>query len=218
MSKKLLITRPEHDDTTHYLSHWSKYAIEIAEQKGLFVFDLWREKANKKKTEGILRSQNPSLVIFNGHGKEDCICGHKNEPLITAKENATLLKEKIIYAISCKSAKILGPESIKNGVRAYIGYEEDFIFFYESKKITDPLTDATAALFLEPSREVMIALIKGNTVEEAEKKAKQLLKENIQKLLTSEATKEEASMVRYLWWDMKCLVAHGDKGAALPLT
>ncbi|MBI5072736.1 hypothetical protein HZA99_02875 [Candidatus Woesearchaeota archaeon] len=213
MNKKLLITRPEHDDTTYYLSYWSKKAIEIAETKGITVFDLSREKANRNKTEGILKKQEPKLVIFNGHGREDAVGGHKNEPLIVAKQNETLLKEKITYAISCKSAKELGPESVKQGAKAYLGYEEDFIFFYEPKKMTEPLADKTAELFLEPSREAMLSLIKGNSVEEAEKRTKNMFKENMIKLLSSEVTKEEASMARYLWWNMKHLTIHGDKTA-----
>ena len=40
MSKSFLITRPEHDDTTHYLSYWSKELIEIAKKKRIAVFDL----------------------------------------------------------------------------------------------------------------------------------------------------------------------------------
>ena len=34
MSFTYLITRPEHDDTTHYLSNWSKETIKIAENQG----------------------------------------------------------------------------------------------------------------------------------------------------------------------------------------
>ncbi len=213
MSKKLLITRPEHDDTMHYLSHWSKKAIDLAEAKGITVFDLLREKANKEKTEGILKKQNPELVIFNGHGRENAVGGHKNEPLVVANQNEELLKEKITYAISCKSGKTLGPESIKKGAKAYMGYEEDFIFFYEPKKITEPLMDKTAEMFLEPSSEAMISLIKGNSVEEAEKRTKEMFKENIKKLLSSESRSEEASMARYLWWNMKHLTIHGDRNA-----
>ena len=214
MNKKMLITRPEHDDTTHYLSHWGKKAIEIAEAKNITIFDLTREKANKKKTEGILSTQNPWLVIFNGHGKENAVSGHKNEFLIIAQHNEELLKEKITYALSCRSAKILGPESVKKGAKAYLGYEEDFIFFYDPQRITDPLNDDTAALFLAPSTEAMISLIKGNSIEETEKRTKEMFKENMKKLLSSEATNNESSMAKYLWWNMKYLTAHGDKQAS----
>jgi len=36
----------------------------------------------------------------------------------------------------------------------------------------------------------------------------------MKKLLSSEATKEETSMARYLWWDMKHQVCLGDEKAS----
>lgn len=201
MKKTMLITRPEHDDTTHYLSSWSKEAIIIAQKKGILVLDLHREKANKKITVSMLSKQNPTLIVFNGHGTEAVVCGHNKEPLLIAEKNEQLLKDKIVYAISCKSAKELGPKSVQSGAKAYIGYNDDFIFFYDPKKITYPLEDETAKLFLEPSYELIISLIKGNAVEESCKRSKRLFEDNIRKLLSSKATEEETSMARYLWWD-----------------
>lgn len=213
MSKKLLITRPEHDDTTHYLSHWSKQAISVAQSKGIKIFDLPRTRANKVEVTSMLSKQKPKLVIFNGHGNDDSVAGYKNEPLIIAGKNEHLLKERITYAISCKSAKKLGPKSIDSGAKTYMGYDDDFIFFYDPNKITHPSKDNTAKLFLEPSNELMISLIKGNTAEESCKRSKQLFQNNIKKLLSSEATKEETSMARYLWWDMIHQVCLGDAKA-----
>ena len=46
--KKLLIIRPEHDDTTYYLSNWSKNTINFAQSKGIKVLDLPKKRANKK--------------------------------------------------------------------------------------------------------------------------------------------------------------------------
>ncbi|MFQ5620487.1 MAG: hypothetical protein ACE5FT_01430 [Candidatus Nanoarchaeia archaeon] len=41
--KKFLITRPEHDDTTHYLSNWSALSIKEAKKQNLQVYDLNRD-------------------------------------------------------------------------------------------------------------------------------------------------------------------------------
>lgn len=213
MSKKLLITRPEHDDTTHYLSNWSKKAIEIAKSKGVKVFDLFRDRANKKEVISMLKKQKPSLVIFNGHGDRNLITGYKDEPLVVAEKNEEILKEKITYAISCKSAKILGPQSVDSGARTYLGYDDDFIFIYDPSKITHPSKDSTASLFLEPSNELIISLIKGNSAEESYKRSQEFFKNNIKKVLSSESTKEETSTARYLWWDMTHQVCLGDKKA-----
>jgi hypothetical protein len=39
----------------------------------------------------------------------------------------------------------------------------DFIFCHDLDKISRPLEDKTAKLFLEPSNQVAISLLKGNT-------------------------------------------------------
>jgi len=214
MSKKLLITRPEHDDTTHYLSHWGKKAIEQAESKGIKVLDLHKKRANKLEVVSMITKQRPGLIIFNGHGGDNVVGGDKKEPLIVVEENEHLLKEKITYAISCRSAKKLGPKSVDSGARAYIGYDDDFIFFYDPNKITRPLKDDTAKLFLEPSNELIASLVKGNATEECCRRSKQFFRTNMKKLLSSEATKEETAMARYLWWDMKHQVCLGDEKAS----
>ncbi len=52
---KIIITRPEHDPLTRYLSHWSTKIIESAEKKGNNVIDLRGKKANKKELEGRIK-------------------------------------------------------------------------------------------------------------------------------------------------------------------
>jgi len=62
--KKLLITRPEHDFGTKYLSFWAKEIIETAIKKGLDVIDLHREKAEQKELEGRINKTNPGSADF----------------------------------------------------------------------------------------------------------------------------------------------------------
>jgi hypothetical protein len=211
LTKKILITRPEHDDTTHYLSHWNQHSIEIAQTKGFKTFDLHRKRANRKEVEGILSKQDPDLVVLNGHGNDNVVAGHRDNPLIVNGQNEELLKGRITYAISCRSAKKLGRKSVTSGAKAYIGYEDDFIFFYDPHKVSRPLKDKTAELFLKPATEVVISLIKGSMAGEAADKSKQSFKINMRKLLSSESAEKEASMAKYLWWDMRNLVCLGDK-------
>ena len=138
---KIVVTRPEHDDTTHYLSHWMKEVLKIAEKKGIKIVDLRRDRARRGEVEGVLRRQNPDFVIFNGHGASDRVGGHKNDVLIQVGMNESLLKSKVIYAVSCRSAQQLGPKSIEAGAITYVGYDDDFIFFYEPEMISRPLKD-----------------------------------------------------------------------------
>lgn len=211
--KSLLITRPDHDDTTHYLYYWHNKTIEVAKSKNVKVLDLSKKRANKKEVNGMLSKQKPSLVIFNGHGNKDEVTGYNNESLIKLGENEKLLKDKIIYAISCRSAKNLGKKSIKSGTKAYIGYKEDFVFFFDANKQTHPLADKTAKLFLEPPQILSTSLVKGVPSGEAHKKAQEKFMSNIKRILSSEATKEETTMARYLWWDLKNQVCLGDETA-----
>ena len=209
MNVRVLLTRPEHDDTTFYLSQWSREAIALAKEKGMDVLDLNRERANRKEVEGVLDKISPDVVVFNGHGSEDMVTGHKNEPLIIAGENEGLLRSKLVYAISCRSAKTLGPESIKAGAVAYTGYDDDFIFVTETEKVARPLEDETAELFLSPSNSFIKSLLKGNSVGESHKRAENAFRENILKIAGSD--NPDINLIKFLVWDMRHFVSqkHG---------
>jgi len=207
-----LITRPEHDDTTHYLSSWCKETIETAQERGIKVIDLNRERANKSEVESVISKVSPNFIVFNGHGSNNTVTGHNNKPIITAGENEELLKSKTVYAISCKSAKILGPKSIEAGAISYTGYDDDFIFLYEPEKISRPLQDETAKLFFEPSKLFITSLIKGSSVFESRKKTESLIRSTIIKMLGSNS---DANIVKFLWWDLKHFVSHGDLEATI---
>ena len=213
MNKILLITRPDHDITTRYLSAWKKKVVDLAERKNIRVLDLKRAKANKKEFEGRLKKVQPSFVILNGHGDEDCVTGYDNEILVQAGKNEDILKSKIVYAVSCKSAKELGSKSVKAGAIAYVGYANDFIFCHSFEKITRPLEDKLAGLFLEPSNQVAASIIKGNTCGKATENSKRYFFRNIQKMMSSEASVEFSQYVKFLWWDMKYQICLGNKNA-----
>ena len=212
MNKIYLVTRPEHDDTTYYLSKWSKESINMAEEHNIKILDLQGKKANKKEVESRLRKFSPQLVVFNGHGDENTVSGHKNQPVIIAGDNESVLKEKMVFAISCRSAKNLGPMSVKKGAVCYAGYMDDFIFFYDPEHITRPLADKTARLFLEPQQKFIESLLKGNTIDESLTRTKKAMMDNMTQLLASDSG--DAYLAKYLWWNVKNLVAHGDKNAA----
>ena len=209
MNRIFLITRPKHDETTHYLFYWGSEVLKIAEKKGIQVLDLQKKRANKKDLASIIKKKRPLLCFLNGHGGPDFITGHLNEVLIKLGENEKVLESKIVYALSCQSAKKLGAGSVKKGAIAYIGYNEDFVFAFEQGKLARPTEDKTAGLFLKPSNQLIISLLKGHTVESAYKKSQELFMKNIRKLLTSESL--DSSDVKYLWWDMRHQVCLGDK-------
>ena len=213
MNDKLLVTRPEFDTTTFYLSQWCKKPIDYARKIGIEIIDLQKEKADRSRVGRLIETKEPHFIIFNGHGDETTITGHKNEILIKAGVNEAVLKSTITYAISCSSARELGPAAVKAGAIAYIGYDDDFVFVFDKNKTAAPLKDDYAKMFLEPSNEMILALIKGNSVEESYKRSQQSFQKNIKKLLTSESPPGSENHLRYLFWDMKHQAILGDKGA-----
>ena len=208
---KVLITRPEFDYPTRYISAWAKKIVELVNKKGN-ALDLPREKSNRKLVESMLKKHNPSLVFFNGHGGKDCVMGQDNEVLVKAGQNEAMLTDKIVYSLSCGSAAILGPASVNSGARAYIGYKRDFALMYDENKRTRCHEDKLAELFLGPSNQVMVSLLKGHTVHEAHISAKNSFKKNIRKLLTSTSSPHSVC-VPYLLWDLQAFIVVGDSAA-----
>lgn len=212
MGSLLLITRPEHDVTTRYLSKWSEKIIKEARNKGKSVIDLFRGKANRNRLISTLEKRNPGLVVLNGHGSENYVRGHNNEIILRGGDKKAL-NSKIIFARSCKSAKTLGQNAITRGAIAYLGYKEDFWFRYNITKISRPLEDKTAALFLGPSNHLVVSLLKDHPTGYANNKSKALFRKNIEKLLIEGPLVEDYDTIRYLYWDMINQVCLGREDA-----
>ncbi|MBI3190688.1 hypothetical protein HYZ41_03210 [archaeon] len=167
MPEKILITRPDHDDTTFYLYEWSKEVKNLAEDLGKDVLDLRKERATRKNFESMIMKNNPLLLFLNGHGTCDTLCGYKNETLLDLK-NMHLLKSTIVYARSCRTAQILGFQSVKQNIsKAFIGYKNDFIFPYDARKTATPRRDTLCEPILSSSNLVMMSLIRGKSPREA---------------------------------------------------
>lgn len=215
MSKSLLITRPNYEITTRYLYVWNKKVIKEAKKKGINVLDLEKEKAVKKEFIGRMRKVNPALVFLNGHGGSDCVAGHNDEVIVKVGDNEEILKGKIVYALACKSALLLGPKSVEAGSLAFVGYLKDFIFLNDDSKIAHPENDEIASFFLAPSNRLSISLIKGNTVTEASKKSKKFFSDNIKKMLNSDNVSPNYSsmFISFLVWDMKYQACYGNEKA-----
>ncbi|MDO8676311.1 MAG: hypothetical protein Q7K16_01525 [Candidatus Azambacteria bacterium] len=212
--KHLLLTRPRYELTTHYLYYFAKIVIDFAQNKGNKVYDLKDNRANRHELTSFLSKKPVDIIFLNGHGQKNCICGQNDEILLQVNNNEELLKSKIVYALSCQTAKELGPKAITKGASAYIGYDEDFVFFTNKEMENKPLKDNRAKLFLEPSNQVVISLLKGDSPEEAHKKSKAAFAKNIEDLLTGKLP--EKYLARYLYWDLRhqvCLCSNNKLAA-----
>src|SRR3989339_2148103 len=99
----ILITRPNHDQITTYLSQWSDTVIAFAKSRGKSVFDLFSTKAERKFFEQYLESKKPNFLFLNGHGSSDVICGFNDDVLLDEATNPSLVKSMIIFARSCNA-------------------------------------------------------------------------------------------------------------------
>jgi hypothetical protein len=214
MDKTLLITRPEYDVSTHYLSKWSEEIIGEAQSKGMNVIDLKGDKANKKRVVGTLEKTSVKLAIFNGHGSDVSIFGQDDKELLETTDTKAV-KDKIIYARACRAANILGNNAVASGATAFLGYTTDFIFFHNFADERHPLKDNLAELFLGPSNYLPLSLIKGHTTGKANWRSKNIFLKNIQEIVLAGKSSPHYFAVRYLLDDMVNQVCLGKKDAVL---
>ncbi len=212
----LLITRPKYEDTTRYLFYWSDFILKESHEKGFECIDLSEEKATKERFLGTLRKKSGvrMLVVLNGHGNDQAITGQGNKIIINV-EDVALLSDKIIYARACSSAKTLGPSAVSAGALAYIGYDIEFVFFTENDKLSRPLEDKTAALFLEPSNHVPIALLKGHTASDANHRSQEKFLQVIKRLVAEGPKSVHYYTAPFLFANMTHQVCLGDPMARL---
>lgn len=207
---RIVATRPNHDVTTNYLYFWTGVVLHLSH-----AVDLRAKRANREEFTSIIGKIKPSLIVINGHGSSRAVFGHDDAVLIETGDNHEILKETITVCRSCQSAQVLGQKAVDSGCKAFIGYNEDFVFIIESDKISRPLSDKTAGYFLEPSNQVIISLLKGHSAGESNIRSREMFRRNIQKLSTSAASTEDSEMIPYLLWDLTHQVCIGDEEATV---
>ena len=67
-----------------------------------------------------------------GHGNYNLYTGHSgNRILEIGQYDSAEVKSKAIHFLSCQTAKLLGPDTVKKGAKAYAGYDENFHFVWD---------------------------------------------------------------------------------------
>ncbi|MEA3430877.1 MAG: hypothetical protein U9R08_06385 [Nanoarchaeota archaeon] len=211
--KKALFIRPSHDDVTSYLHHYSKELLKEADNKGFKTMNKEKDDATCAIVVSVIDKNDPEFIMFNGHGNTNLICGHKDEILIQKGVNHKLLKNKMIYSVSCSSAEDLG-ESVGDKKTTFIGYTEEFALGMDITCQTAVHRDKRAKLFLEPSNLLVKSILKGNSAKEAVAKAKSLMRENISKLRT-DPFPDAKDYLPYLYNNYLVLDIKGNESATL---
>lgn len=202
---KAIITMPNYDDATAYLYCYAEELVKFADGKNIIISQLKRPRLRRNILEESIKKQNPQLLLFNAHGDETTIYGDKlgreAEYLIREKENHQLLQGRLTYARACSTAASLGRKCTqKSG--CFIGYNQPFSFWTDTSRTTTPLKDKIAQLFLEPSNELAISLLRGKSARQAADIFINLSKKNILHLLGKQDEPGAMASAMLLWNNM----------------
>lgn len=196
----MLIFRPEYELVTKYINAWYDIIEGAAVANGLELIDLNMNSARRETLESRIKDVTDNFVFFGTHGVYCCIYGQEDHIAIRACENDDILNGKIVYALACRTARILGPSAISKGAETFIGYDEDFVFFMNEPQPEDPTADDFARGFMEGSMQVPLSLIYGMSPEQAWENAQQVYSEWIN-YWSGQPTPEAPFIVSALMFD-----------------
>ena len=200
MKKRILITLPKSDDTTEYLTAFSKPIMETCSANGIKVKQLERQEITRTNFEGLIKNMEFDIIVINGHGSPNCITGHKGEKIIEIGVNEQILLGKITYARSCWFAlgleKCVKHSDDKEG--CFIGYKIPFEFLVDPEWKSNPQKDNVARIFFDTSNLVPIGLIKGHSTKEVHDNSKRSMLKAINKAL-SNSDEDSLAIASSLW-------------------
>ena len=207
---------PRYDDGTEYLSYYASLVSKKAEELNIEKKDSEGKEVTVGNVSKFIKKKNPNLIFVNGHGDANYLEGDKGEILFSTDKNIALLRDKIVYARACHAGLTFGKKMVENNDGCFIGYSTPFSFWIDERRSAVPAKDKTAALFLEPSNEIMFSLLKGNTTSVANEKSKKKMTDNMNKVLKMQDKKEPGAMgwLDILWNNFEGQVIHGNSGAS----
>ena len=216
MTRIILVSNASHDAPTEYLDSWFTKIIDLVKnQKDTKLFELKKERANRKELTELIEKENPQFIIFNGHGNDELITGFNQDILIRCNDNECILKDKIVHSMACESAKKLGQKCITIGTKSFIGYKEKFNLVHLNKMTeSEQLNDQVAGFFLEPAYEAVLALVEGASAGDAYIRSQTMYRDNLMVLLTSNNTEFNTVLASRLFHNLKHQVCLGDQTAS----
>lgn len=219
MVKKILFTRPCYDQETKYLHYFSGELVEHVKSIGEYVpLNLEGANVTRKEFEKALVKGNPRLVVLNGHGSRDSVCGHDGE-VILDNHNVDKLNSKIVYAVACDSLEELGEFAVEEGqAESYIGYEAQFMIITDPVWTASPTKDKNIKPFRKVYAMMVLSLLAGLTTGEAIERTKELIRTLIREYGVQAIRDKygDAPLIRWaLHWDLFFLNAHGNLKAVV---
>ncbi|MBA7494570.1 hypothetical protein ES702_05147 [subsurface metagenome] len=108
--------------------------VSYAHDQDFLVHELTEERAIRSELKNFLDYHNPVFFFHFSHGGTDKLTGQDMSVLICSNEftengntygpNDILLRNRVVYTLSCLSASELGPKSVEHGCISYIGYKD----------------------------------------------------------------------------------------------
>lgn len=114
-----------------------------------------------------LSAPQSDIIIGAGHGDEIGFSGQNEAPILeVGKYNPMEVKGKVIKLLSCQTGVALGPDLVKNGAKAFLGYVDDYVWLMDADLVATPWADKMAATSLMPVVDSLNALLDGKTCRE----------------------------------------------------
>ncbi len=189
----MIVIRTNHDGGTHYLYNACEPIICEAKNNGFDVVVIEGDEINLKNLKKRIAKNDNDLIMYNGHGSDSAISDNNNNHFITL-QHSYIFKDSVTYTRACDCINRLGKDAVKNGCRAFIGYNKSFWLPKLDGYMSRPLADPVAKPVLKSSNMIVSSLLRGKTVAESVTKSREESSKHILDLIYSNDPYKEASI------------------------
>jgi len=150
--------------TKRVYDYRSKHVYPRLRNNGFALTLLEGSMASRAYVAKALKQGHIELFTGSGHGQRDKFMGQYYESILeVGSYTPEEVRGKIVHLLACRSAFELGEDVVRNGCKAFFGYDIDFAYHPEYEDI-----------FLDCDSEIDIALAQGNTARQAYQRALKL--------------------------------------------
>jgi hypothetical protein len=173
MTVKLMTIEANDDAPTRAAyAYRDEFLYQTLATMGTKLLSLRGQLATRADFTLYIGKEKPDYLVAVGHGDEDTLMGCDDEPLLEIGHyQPAEIAGRIIHVLACHTAMMLGPDLVRNGARAFIGYNW-FVMVHE--EIVDEFMECDTAIDQE--------LLGGATVSQAYRRAIQLLDGHVARL------------------------------------
>lgn len=111
-----------------------KYVYPYLQAQGFAVKKFQCPLARRFYLAPEARKPEVEYLTGVGHGSYNLYTGDHGDVIWqVGNYHPDEVKGKIVHLLSCQTARELGPDFVRNGCRAYFGYDENFTFYMADK-------------------------------------------------------------------------------------